>query len=190
MQTQTVSIVAGQPVHVTLAEDAEILDEVVVIGYQTVKRKDLTGSVASVSGEQIAAMPVANAAQALQGKLAGVNVTTQDGRPDAAVSIRVRGGGSISQSNDPLVLIDGVSGSLSAIPGDQIESIDVLKDASSTAIYGARGANGVILVTTKGAKEGRVVVSYNGYAKFNTPTKYMDALNPCLLYTSPSPRDS
>ena len=178
MQTQTVSIVAGQPVHVTLAEDAEILDEVVVIGYQTVKRKDLTGSVASVSGEQIAAMPVANAAQALQGKLAGVNVTTQDGRPDAAVSIRVRGGGSISQSNDPLVLIDGVSGSLSDIPGDQIESIDVLKDASSTAIYGARGANGVILVTTKGAKEGRVVVSYNGYAKFNTPTKYMDALNP------------
>ena len=134
MQTQTVSIVAGQPVHVTLAEDAEILDEVVVIGYQTVKRKDLTGSVASVSGEQIAAMPVANAAQALQGKLAGVNVTTQDGRPDAAVSIRVRGGGSISQSNDPLVLIDGVSGSLSDIPGDQIESIDVLKDASSTAI--------------------------------------------------------
>ena len=115
----------------TLAEDAEILDEVVVIGYQTVKRKDLTGSVASVSGEQIAAMPVANAAQALQGKLAGVNVTTQDGRPDAAVSIRVRGGGSISQSNDPLVLIDGVSGSLSDIPGDQIESIDVLKDASS-----------------------------------------------------------
>lgn len=153
MQTQTVSIVAGQPVHVTLAEDAEILDEVVVIGYQTVKRKDLTGSVASVSGEQIAAMPVANAAQALQGKLAGVNVTTQDGRPDAAVSIRVRGGGSISQSNDPLVLIDGVSGSLSDIPGDQIESIDVLKDASSTAIYGARGANGVILVTTKGLKK-------------------------------------
>ena len=76
------------------------------------------------------------------------------------------------------MLIDGVSGSLSDIPGDQIESIDVLKDASSTAIYGARGANGVILVTTKGAKEGRVVVSYNGYAKFNTPTKYMDALNP------------
>ena len=94
-------------------------------------------------------MPVANAAQALQGKLAGVNVTTQDGRPDAAVSIRVRGGGSISQSNDPLVLIDGVSGSLSDIPGDQIESIDVLKDASITAIYGAKGGNGVVVVTTK-----------------------------------------
>ena len=170
---------------ITLEEDSRALEEVVVIGYQTVKRKDLTGSVASVSGKQIAAMPVANAAQALQGKLSGVNVTTQDGRPDATVSIRVRGGGSISQSNDPLVLIDGVSGSLNDISADLIESIDVLKDASSTAIYGARGANGVILVTTKGAKEGRVVVSYNGYMKYNTPTKYLDALDPYdyLAYT-------
>lgn len=178
MQTQKVNIVAGQPVNVTLTEDAEVLDEVVVIGYQTVKRKDLTGSVASVTGKNIAATPVSNVAQALQGKLPGVNVTSQDGRPDAEVSIRVRGGGSISQSNDPLVLIDGVSGTLSDIPADQVESIDVLKDASSTAIYGARGANGVILVTTKGAKEGKTTVSYNGYVKFNTPTKYLDALAP------------
>ncbi len=185
MASQVVNIAKGKPVTVTMTDDMEVLDEVVVIGYQSVKRKDLTGSVASVSGKQIAQMPVANVAQALQGKLSGVNVTTQDGRPDATVSIRVRGGGSISQSNDPLVLIDGVSGSLSDIPGDQIESIDVLKDASSTAIYGARGANGVILVTTKGAKEGRVTVSYNGYAKFNTPTDYMDALDPYdyLAYT-------
>ena len=173
---QTKEVKTGQNLVIIMEEDNEMLDEVVVIGYQTVKRKDLTGSVASVSGSQIAATPVANAAQALQGKLAGVNVTTQDGRPDATISIRVRGGGSITQSNEPLVLIDGVSGSLNDIPGDQIESIDVLKDASSTAIYGARGANGVILVTTKGAKEGRVTVSYNGYAKFNTPTKYQNAL--------------
>ena len=185
MQAQKVNIVAGQPVNVTLEEDAEVLDEVVVIGYQTVKRKDLTGSVASVNGKNIAASPVSNVAQALQGKLPGVNVTSQDGRPDAEISIRVRGGGSISQSNDPLVLIDGVSGTLSDIPADQVESIDVLKDASSTAIYGARGANGVILVTTKGAKEGKVTVSYNGYAKFNTPTKYVEALDPYdyLAYT-------
>lgn len=155
------------------------LDEVVVIGYQTIKRKDLTGSVASVRGEDVATMPVANVAQALQGKLPGVNVTTQDGRPDATVSIRVRGGGSISQSNDPLILVDGITvKSLDDIPSDQVESIDVLKDASSTAIYGARGANGVILVTTKGAKEGKVSVSYNGYVKFNTPTKYLDTLDP------------
>lgn len=185
MQTQKVAIVTGKPINVTLSEDAEVLDEVVVIGYQTVKRKDLTGSVASVNGKDIATTPVANVAQALQGKLPGVNVSSQDGRPDAEISIRVRGGGSISQSNEPLILIDGVSGTLSDIPADQVESIDVLKDASSTAIYGARGANGVILVTTKGAKEGKITVSYNGYAKFNTPVKYLDALEPYdyLKYT-------
>lgn len=185
MQSQQVDIVVGQPIHVTLSEDAEVLDEVVVIGYQTVKRKDLTGSVASVNGKNIAATPVSNVAQALQGKLPGVNVTSQDGRPDAEVSIRVRGGGSISQSNEPLILIDGVAGTLSDIPSDQVESIDVLKDASSTAIYGARGANGVILVTTKGAKEGKISVAYSGYAKFNTPTKYIESLDPYdyLAYT-------
>lgn len=179
MQTQRVNIVAGQPIYVILKEDAEQLDEVVVIGYQTMRRKDLTGSVASVSGKVISSTPVSNIAQALQGKLPGVNVISQDGRPDASISIRIRGGGSISQSNDPLILVDGVSvGSLGDIPTDQVESIDVLKDASSTAIYGARGANGVILVTTKGAKEGKVSVTYNGYVKFNTPTKYLEALNP------------
>lgn len=164
---------------INMESENAALDEVVVIGYQTIKRKDLTGSVASVRGEDVAVMPVANVAQALQGKLPGVNVTTQDGRPDATVSIRVRGGGSISQSNDPLILVDGITvKSLDDIPSDQVESIDVLKDASSTAIYGARGANGVILVTTKGAKEGKVSVSYNGYVKFNTPTKYLDTLDP------------
>lgn len=164
---------------VKMATENAALDEVVVIGYQTIRRKDLTGSVASVKGEDIASMPVSNVAQAMQGKLPGVNVTSQDGRPDATISIRVRGGGSISQSNDPLILVDGITvSSLDDIPSDQVESIDVLKDASSTAIYGARGANGVILVTTKGAKEGRVQVNYNGYVKFNTPTKYLDTLDP------------
>lgn len=183
--TQTITVGNQTNIKVTLADDSQALDEVVVIGYQTVKRRDLTGSVASVNGKNIAATPVSNVAQALQGKLPGVNVTSQDGRPDAEISIRVRGGGSISQSNDPLVLIDGVAGTLSDIPADQVESIDVLKDASSTAIYGARGANGVILVTTKGAKEGKVTISYNGYAKFNTPTKYVEALDPYdyLAYT-------
>lgn len=134
----------------------EALDEVVVIGYQTIKRRDLTGSVASVTGDAIASMPVSNIAQAMQGKLPGVNITSQDGRPDASVSIRVRGGGSISQSNDPLILVDGITvKSLDDIPSDQVESIDVLKDASSTAIYGARGANGVILVTTKVQRRAR-----------------------------------
>ena len=154
MQTQEVAIKPN--LKVVLKPDTEVLDEVVVIGYQTIKRKDLTGSVASVSGKTVSVMPVSNVAQAMQGKLPGVNITSQDGRPDAAISIRVRGGGSISQSNEPLILVDGVTvNSLNDIPSDQVESIDVLKDASSTAIYGARGANGVILVTTKGAKKGK-----------------------------------
>ena len=178
MKSQRVAVNGRTWVDIVLESDATALDDVVVIGYQTVRRKDLTGSVASVSSKDIVAAPVANVAQALQGKLPGVNVTTQDGRPDAEVSIRVRGGGSISQSNDPLVLIDGIPGSLGDIPSEQVQSIDVLKDASSTAIYGARGANGVILVTTKSAKEGRINVTYSGYAKFNHPTKYLKALAP------------
>jgi len=165
-------------IDVTLKETLKELNEVVVVGYGTVKRKDLTGSVASVSGKDLAATPVPNVAQALQGKLPGVSVTSQDGRPGANVSIRVRGGGSISSSNDPLILIDGQPGNLGDIPSDQVESIDVLKDASSTAIYGSRGANGVVLLTTKAAKAGKTQVSYNGYMKFNTPTKYLDELGP------------
>ena len=179
MTQQVGPIQAGQPLSVLLSRAEEQLDEVVVVGYQTMKRKELTGSVASVSGKDIAAAPVADIAQAMQGKLAGVNVVSQDGRPGADVSIRVRGGGSISQSNQPLILVDGViMGSLNEIPSDMVASIDVLKDASSTAIYGARGANGVILVTTKQAKEGKTNISYNGYARFNTPTGYLDALSP------------
>ena len=176
--SQLIPINNQSTLNVTLKEDSEVLDEVVVIGYQTVRRKDLTGSVASVKGDAIAATPVSNVAQALQGKLPGVNIMSQDGRPDAEISIRVRGGGSISQSNDPLVLIDGIPGTIGDIPSDMVESIDVLKDASSTAIYGARGANGVILITTKKGKEGKISVSYSGYAKFNKPTKYIDALSP------------
>ncbi len=162
--SQTIEVGNKAKIDVVLKEDNKTLDEVVVIGYGTVKRRDLTGSVASVSGEKLVANPVANVAQALQGQLPGVSVTAQDGRPGASMSIRVRGGGSITQSNDPLFIVDGVQvSSIDDIPADNIESIDVLKDAASTAIYGARGANGVILVTTKGGKEGRVNVKYNMY---------------------------
>jgi len=177
-ENKEVNVGSQNVINVSLAKSSSQLNEVVVIGYGTVKRKDLTGAVASVSGKEIATAPVANVAQAMQGKLPGVSVTTQDGRPGADVSIVVRGGGSISQSNQPLILIDGVPGTLSDIPSDQVQSIDVLKDASSTAIYGSRGANGVVLVTTKGAKAGKTSVSFNSYVKFNTPTKYMKALDP------------
>jgi len=165
-------------IDIILKERAHALNEIVVIGYGTVKRRDLTGSVASVSGKDIAAVPVANVAQAMQGKLPGVNITSQDGRPGGTINIRVRGGTSISQSNQALILIDGVPGNLNDIPGDQVESVDVLKDASASAIYGSRGANGVVLVTTKSGKAGKVNVSYNGYVKINTPAKYLQQLDP------------
>jgi TonB-linked SusC/RagA family outer membrane protein len=162
--SQTLEVGSQSTINVTLKEDNKTLDEVVVIGYGTVKRRDLTGSVASVTGDKLAANPVSNVAQALQGQLPGVSVTSQDGRPGGGMSIRVRGGGSITQSNDPLFIVDGVQVSgIDDIPADNIESIDVLKDAASTAIYGARGANGVILVTTKGGKEGKATVKYNMY---------------------------
>jgi TonB-linked SusC/RagA family outer membrane protein len=178
METKVVNINGEKVINVQLKSSTLQIEEVVAIGYGTVKKRDVTGSVASVTGKQIMAVPVANVAQALEGRLAGVNVISQDGRPDATISIRVRGGGSISQSNDPLVLIDGIPGNISDIPAEMVESIDVLKDASSTAIFGARGANGVILITTKRGKSGDVSVSYGGYAKFNTPTGYLETLSP------------
>jgi len=175
---QEVTVGNKSVVNVQMKEDNVGLDEVVVIGYGTMKRKDLTGAVASVRGEDLAAMPVNNVAQALQGKLPGVNVVSGDGRPDADVSIRVRGGGSITQSNQPLFIVDGFPvSSISDIPASEIESIDVLKDASSTAIYGARGANGVILVTTKKAEGGKVKVSYDGYLQMKNVAKTLETLS-------------
>ena len=112
-----------------------MLDEVVVIGYGTVKRRDLTGAIASVKGDEVAANPVSNVAQALQGRLPGVNVVSQDGRPGATISVRVRGGGSITQSNDPLYVVDGFPVSnIGDIQASALDSIDVLKDASSTCL--------------------------------------------------------
>lgn len=165
-------------INVSLTNSTSTLNDVVVIGYGTVKRKDLTGAVSSVTGKEIAAVPVTNTAQALAGKLPGVSVTSQDGRPDADISIRVRGGGSVSQSNEPLYVVDGFPVSnINDIPAQQIESIDVLKDAASTAIYGARGANGVIIITTKSGKAGKMKIAYDGYVQFNEPTKYLPTMN-------------
>ncbi|MBQ8520784.1 MAG: TonB-dependent receptor [Bacteroides sp.] len=176
--SQEVTVGSKTNIKVTLKEDAQALDEVVVIGYGTVKRRDLTGAVASVKGDQVAAVPVANVAHALQGKLPGVNVISQDGRPGATISVRVRGGGSITQSNEPLYVVDGFPvGNIDNIPASEIESIDVLKDASSTAIYGARGANGVILITTKSAQEGRIKVTYDGYVQLKSVAKTLDNLS-------------
>src|SRR5450759_641949 len=165
-------------VDVKLESSLSKLDEVVVIGYGTAKKKDLTGSVSSVQGKDIARIPVSTAAEALTGRMAGVQIVTTEGSPDADIKIRVRGGGSITQDNSPLYIVDGCPvSSISDIPGSTIQSMDVLKDASSTAIYGARGANGVIIVTTKGGTEGKVKVNYNAYYGFKKVADHLKSLN-------------
>lgn len=179
MTTQEIPLKGQTKIQVVMSDDAQALEEVVVIGYGSVKKKDLTGSVATVSSEVLAAVPVASATEALTGKMAGVQITTTEGSPDAEMKIRVRGGGSITGDNTPLFIVDGFPvESISDIPASDIEDITVLKDASSTAIYGSRGANGVILVTTKSGKEGKVSVSYNAYYSWKKIAKTLDVLDP------------
>lgn len=166
-------------INISLQPETIGIDEVVAIGYGTVRKRDITGSVASVSGDAIQAIPVATAAEALTGKLPGVQISATEGSPDAEIMIRVRGGGSITGDNTPLLIVDGFPvESISMIAPSDIESIDVLKDASSTAIYGSRGANGVIIVTTKRAREGRLSVNYNAYTSWKTMAKKLDVLKP------------
>lgn len=179
MKTKTVETAGKSTINIKLEDETTNLEDLVVIGYGSVRRKDLTGSVATVNSEALAAVPVASVTEALTGKMAGVQITTTEGSPDADVKIRVRGGGSITQSNDPLLIVDGFPvESISDIPATDIEDITVLKDASSTAIYGSRGANGVILVTTKSGKSGKVNVSYNAYYSWKKVAKKMDVLSP------------
>ena len=157
-------------INVVLEEDANFLDETVVIGYATVKRRDLMGSVTSVNSETLTEQPVTTVSQALAGRMAGVSVTTSEGNPDADVQIRVRGGGSITQDNSPLYIVDGFPvDNINDIAASEIQSIDVLKDAFSTAIYGSRGANGVVIVTTKSGEKGRkATVNFNTYYGLKT----------------------
>ena len=162
---QTVPIAGRTKIDVQLKPDATFLDEVVVVGYATVTRRDVVGSISSVNSESLNQVPVASVTEAMAGKMAGVQVTTTEGNPDADIKIRVRGAGSITQDSSPLYIVDGFPmESISDIPASDIQSIDVLKDAFSTAIYGSRGANGVIIVTTKSGKEGKITVNFNAYA--------------------------
>ena len=178
MKTQEIVIKGKSKIDVTLSDDAKALDEVVVIGYGTAKRKDITGSVATVNAEALTVVPVASATEALTGKMAGVQITTTEGSPDAEMKIRVRGGGSITGDNTPLFIVDGFPvESISDIPASDIEDMTVLKDASSTAIYGSRGANGVILVTTKSGKEGKISVNYNAYYSWKKMAKQLNTLS-------------
>ncbi|MDF7812897.1 TonB-dependent receptor [Hymenobacter sp. YC55] len=178
--SQDIPVGGKEQVNVTLLEDTQTLKDVVVIGYQEVPRSEVTGAVSSVGAAQIKDIPVNSAAEALTGRLAGVQLTPSEGQPGSDVQIRVRGGGSITQDNSPLYVVDGVQveNALQVISPQDIQSVDVLKDAAATAIYGARGANGVVIITTKGGREGKTTVTYNGFAGFRRITKTLDVLQP------------
>ncbi|XZF16302.1 SusC/RagA family TonB-linked outer membrane protein [Chitinophagaceae bacterium MMS25-I14] len=175
-----VQVAGKDEIVVKLTPDDKSLNEVVVVGYQTVKRKDLTAAVSSVNAQQLKDVPVNSAAQALTGRLAGVQVTTSEGSPDADVQIKIRGGGSITQDNSPLYVVDGVEveNGLNSLSPQDIESVDVLKDASATSIYGARGANGVVIITTKRGKAGKTKVNYNGSIGFKKLSKTLSTMSP------------
>ena len=169
---QKISVAGKNSFNVTMQEDAAALDEVVVVGYGTMKKKDLTGSVASVKTEDLAKVAGANALSAMQAKVPGVDLQQSGGgEAGAGVSMTLRGNRSLLAGNGPLVIVDGVEyGSTLDIPATDIESMDILKDAASTAIYGTKGANGVILITTKRGSAGKTKVSFNGYLSFNGAT--------------------
>ncbi len=178
MKTKEVNI-SGNSLNIVLETNTQELDDVVVIGYGTVRKADLTGAVSSISEKTLKDIPVSSTAQAITGRLAGVSVTTTEGSPDADILIRVRGGGSITQDNSPLYVVDGfIVKSISDIAPSDIASLDVLKDAASTAIYGAQGANGVIVVTTKSGKEGKVSLTLNSYFGVKKTANQIKVLNP------------
>ncbi len=182
-KSQAISITTETDVTITLEDDEnKTLDEVVVvnIGYSSVAKTKLAGSISSISEKDLKDFPVGSVAEALAGKLAGVSVTTSEGAPGADIKITVRGGTSLTQDNSPLYIVDGVQleNALSILSPDEIKTIDVLKDVASTSIYGARGANGVVLITTKAGKKGRPTISFNTYAGKRKITSEISVMNP------------
>lgn len=181
MASQDIPIKGRTKIDVQLKQDNKVLDEVVVIGYGTSKRSDLTGSVVSVRSDDLMKNPVSDVTSALAGRVAGVQVTQSEGGPGSSISIRVRGGMSITQSNEPLYIIDGFPSEdgISDLDPGEIASIDILKDASATAIYGARGANGVVVVTTKGGekKDSKMTVSFDAYVGVSKIAKKLSVLS-------------
>jgi TonB-linked SusC/RagA family outer membrane protein len=176
-KSKEVAVDGKTKIDVSLSEDSNNLNEVVVVGYSSVKKSDLTGAVSVVSGNDLRKNPVANLAEALTGRVAGVQVTSSEGSPDSEIKIRIRGGGSLTQDSAPLILVDGFPvNSMNDVPAADVESQTILKDASSTAIYGSRGANGVILITTKRGKDGAISVNYNMFYGMKTLAKQIDVL--------------
>ena len=176
-KTQEVSVAGTNSLEIFLEEDTNMLDELVVIGYGTVKKRDLTGAVSQVKSKDMTAYTVSNPIQALQGRVPGLNLTTNTGSPEGNFSIRIRGANSIRGDNDPLYIIDGMPASVRSINSYDIESVEILKDASATAIYGSRGANGVILITTKNGRAGRTQVNYNFEYGVQSIRKTFDVLD-------------
>jgi len=190
---QTKEVVVGNQTHinVSLSENVELLDEVVVVGYGVQNKRDVTGSIAKVGGEELMSIPTGSFDSALQGRAAGVQVTQTSGMAGAGAAIRVRGIASITAGGDPLIVVDGIpimqnagdrvgaaqDNPMSSINPNDIESIDILKDASATAIYGSRGANGVVLITTKRGKSGKPQVSFSSTVAFSTPNIKVDMLD-------------
>lgn len=199
--SQDIAVNGSSSINVLLEASATSLEEVVVVGYGTMKRSDLTGSISSIKGDALEDQPFVGIDQALQGKISGITVTQNSGAPGGGVSIRVRGITSLTGSNEPLYVVDGVPidggdnndsfdfsslgggngqtkvSALSNINPSDVESIEVLKDASATAIYGSRGSNGVVLITTKKGKAGKSTISYSAYTGMQSVTKYLDAMN-------------
>lgn len=174
---QEITVGDKSVIDVVLLDDADQLQEVVVVGYGTVKKSDLTGAVSSVGSEELNAFPVLDAAQALQGRAAGVVVQSNNGgEPGAPINIKIRGNTSINASSAPLIVVDGFVGAIFPQPND-IESIEILKDASATAIYGSRGSNGVVLVTTKKGRKGKLTVEFNSNLSLQNTANELDLLN-------------
>ncbi|MFH6767885.1 TonB-dependent receptor [Gaetbulibacter aquiaggeris] len=177
--TQEINVAGKKVINVVLQANLESLDEVVVIGYGTAKKSDLTGSVVTIGGDDLKKQSISSVAEALTGRLAGVQVTSSEGSPDAEINIRVRGGGSLTQDASPLIIVDGFPvNSMGDVSPSDIENISVLKDASSTAIYGSRGANGVIIITTKSGKDGKITANFNTFYGVKKIAKIIDVQQP------------
>lgn len=171
--------VNGSTINISLKSEEQTLKEVIVIGYGTSKKSDLTGSVSSISGADLKKQPIANVAETLTGRIAGVQITSSEGSPDADIKIRIRGGGSLTQDSSPLVIVDGFPvNSINDVSPSDIDNISILKDASSTAIYGSRGANGVVIITTKKGKNGKLTVNYNTFYGVKSLAKKIEVLSP------------
>ena len=171
-KNQEIKVIPGKPLNIILQEDSEALDEVVVIGYGTVKKRDLTGSVASVKSEDIVKIPTSNVMEAIQGQVAGFDITRSGGEVGSSMKMSLRGTRSIYGANDPLFIIDGMQGSFDELNPNDIASIEVLKDASSTAIYGSAGANGVVLITTKNPQKDKFSINFDAYFGWNHISKF------------------